>query len=103
MTVTRYLLVEKLSSDVGLSKREAKEFVENFFGEVCKTLSEGRKLKFSGFGSFELRNKRERVGRNPRTGQVAPISARRVVVFRAGQQLKNRVENSSYGRSGFAD
>lgn len=90
-TVTKAELVEKLFDELGLNKREAKEIVEQFFEEIKNALEAGREVKLSGFGNFGLRDKGERPGRNPKTGKAIPISARRVVTFRAGQKLKARV------------
>ncbi|PIP78316.1 MAG: integration host factor subunit alpha, partial [Gammaproteobacteria bacterium CG22_combo_CG10-13_8_21_14_all_40_8] len=77
---------------LGLNKREAKEIVELFFEEVRNSLEKGEQVKLSGFGNFDLRLKNQRPGRNPKTGEEIPISARRVVTFRPGQKLKARVE-----------
>ncbi|MCL4137134.1 UNVERIFIED_CONTAM: hypothetical protein GTU68_055335 [Idotea baltica] len=85
-------MAEMLFDELGLNKREAKEFVEQFFEEVRTALEAGHDVKLSGFGNFVLRNKSERPGRNPKTGEEIPISARRVVTFRPGQKLKTRVE-----------
>jgi integration host factor subunit alpha len=85
-------MAERLFAEVGLNKREAKEFVDAFFETIRKALEEGEQIKLSGFGNFELRSKNQRPGRNPKTGEEIPISARRVVTFRAGQRLKQRVE-----------
>jgi len=85
-------MAEMLFDELGLNKREAKEFVEQFFEEVRQALEAGHDVKLSGFGNFILRNKSERPGRNPKTGEEIPISARRVVTFRPGQKLKARVE-----------
>jgi integration host factor subunit alpha len=85
-------MAEKLYEELGLNKREAKELVEMFFEEVRAALEAGDQVKLSGFGNFDLRNKNERPGRNPKTGEQIPISARRVVTFRPGQKLKARVE-----------
>jgi integration host factor subunit alpha len=85
-------MAEKLYEELGLNKREAKELVEMFFEEVRAALETGDQVKLSGFGNFDLRNKNERPGRNPKTGEQIPISARRVVTFRPGQKLKARVE-----------
>ena len=90
-TVTKAHLVNRLSDKLGLNKHESKEFIEGFFSEIVGTLESGVSVKLSGFGNFVLRDKNERPGRNPKTGKVVPISARRVVVFRPGQKLKNRV------------
>ena len=92
MALTKAEMAEKLFEDLGLNKREAKELVEMFFEEVRAALENGRQVKLSGFGNFDLREKNERPGRNPKTGEEIPISARRVVTFRSGQKLKARVE-----------
>ncbi|PVZ71593.1 integration host factor subunit alpha [Pelagibaculum spongiae] len=92
MALTKAALAEKLFDDIGLNKRESKDFVESFFEEVRCALEEGEQVKLSGFGNFDLREKNERPGRNPKTGEEIPISARRVVTFRPGQKLKARVE-----------
>ena len=76
---------------LGLNKRASKEIVEAFFGEIRGSLENGEQVKLSGFGNFDLRDKNERPGRNPKTGEDIPISARRVVTFRPGQKLKSRV------------
>ena len=92
MALTKADMAEKLFEDLGLNKREAKALVEMFFEEVRAALENGRQVKLSGFGNFDLREKNERPGRNPKTGEEIPISARRVVTFRSGQKLKARVE-----------
>lgn len=92
MTLTKATMAERLFEELGLNKREAKEFVEIFFEEVRGALHEGQQVKLSGFGNFDLRDKNERPGRNPKTGEEIPITARRVVTFRPGQKLKARVE-----------
>lgn len=92
MALTKADMAEKLYEELGLNKREAKELVELFFEEVRSALEMGDQVKLSGFGNFDLRNKNERPGRNPKTGEEIPITARRVVTFRPGQKLKARVE-----------
>jgi integration host factor subunit alpha len=92
MALTKADMAAKLFDELGLNKREAKEMVEMFFEEVRAALENGRQVKLSGFGNFDLREKNERPGRNPKTGEEIPISARRVVTFRSGQKLKARVE-----------
>ena len=92
MALTKADMAEKLYEELGLNKREAKELVEMFFEEVRAALESGDQVKLSGFGNFDLRNKNERPGRNPKTGEEIPITARRVVTFRPGQKLKARVE-----------
>ena len=92
MALTKARMAETLFEELGLNKREAKELVELFFDEIRDTLADGDDVKLSGFGNFVLRTKNERPGRNPKTGEEIPISARRVVTFRPGQKLKARVE-----------
>ncbi len=92
MALTKADLVETLHNDLGLNKREAKDFVDLFFEELRQVLESGEDIKLSGFGNFQLRDKNERPGRNPRTGEMIPVTARRVVNFRAGQKLKSLVE-----------
>lgn len=92
MALTKADMAERLFDDLGLNKREAKELVEAVFEEVRGSLEVGRQVKLSGFGNFDLRDKNQRPGRNPKTGEEIPISARRVVTFRPGQKLKARVE-----------
>ncbi len=92
MALTKAGMAEKLYEELGLNKREAKELVDLFFEEIRAALEGGQQVKLSGFGNFDLRNKNRRPGRNPKTGEEIPISARRVVTFRAGQKLKARVE-----------
>jgi integration host factor subunit alpha len=92
MALTKAAMAEMLFDELGLNKREAKEFVDQFFEEVRVALEAGCDVKLSGFGNFVLRNKSERPGRNPKTGEEIPITARRVVTFRPGQKLKQRVE-----------
>ena len=90
--LTKAGMAEKLFDELGLNKREAKEVVELFFEEVRVSLEGNEQVKLSGFGNFDLRDKSERPGRNPKTGEEIPITARRVVTFRPGQKLKARVE-----------
>lgn len=92
MALTKAEMAEHLFEELGLNKREAKDMVEMFFEEIRLSLENGRQVKLSGFGNFDLREKKQRPGRNPKTGEEIPISARRVVTFRPGQKLKARVE-----------
>ena len=92
MALTKAEMAERLFEELGLNKREAKEIVEQFFEEIRGALEQGSQVKLSGFGNFDLRDKNERPGRNPKTGEEIPITARRVVTFRPGQKLKSRVE-----------
>lgn len=92
MALTKADMAERLFDELGLNKREAKELVEAFFEEIRSSLEQGEQAKLSGFGNFDLRSKNQRPGRNPKTGEEIPISARRVVTFKPGQKLKARVE-----------
>ena len=94
-TLTKAELAELLFEQVGLNKREAKDMVETFFDEIRNALERGEAVKLSGFGNFQLRDKPQRPGRNPKTGEEIPITARRVVTFHASQKLKGMVEDST--------
>ncbi|MDA8421385.1 MAG: integration host factor subunit alpha [Pseudomonadota bacterium] len=98
MALTKADLAESLFNELGLNKREAKEFVELFFEKIRETLENGESVKLSGFGNFGLRKKNPRPGRNPKTGEEIPISARRVVTFRASHKLKERVDLNAGSR-----
>lgn len=89
--LTKAQMAERLFDELGLNKREAKEIVETFFEELALCLERNEPVKLSGFGNFGLRDKSERPGRNPKSGQGVPIAARRVVTFHSGQKLKARV------------
>lgn len=97
MALTKADMAERLFEQVGLNKREAKEFVDAFFDALRDALVRGQQIKLSGFGNFDLRRKNQRPGRNPKTGVEIPISARTVVTFRPGQKLKERVESYTGG------
>jgi integration host factor subunit alpha len=92
MSLTKADIADRLFNEVGLNKREAKEFVDAYFEIIREALEVGENVKLSGFGNFQLREKNQRPGRNPKTGKEIPISARRVVTFRPGQKLRARVE-----------
>ena len=94
MTLTKAELSDLLFEKVGLNKREAKDLVDTFFEEIRTALEKGDSVKLSGFGNFQLRTKPQRPGRNPKTGEEIPISARRVVTFHASQKLKALVEGT---------
>jgi len=94
-TLTKAELAELLFEQVGLNKREAKDMVETFFDEIRNALERGESVKLSGFGNFQLRDKPQRPGRNPKTGEEIPISARRVVTFHASQKMKSMVDQMS--------
>ena len=98
MSLTKADIADRLFNEVGLNKREAKEFVEAYFEIIREALESGENVKLSGFGNFQLREKNQRPGRNPKTGEEIPISARSVVTFRPGQKLRARVE--AYVESG---
>ena len=91
-TLTKAELAEMLFDQVGLNKREAKDMVETFFDEISAALVRVESVKLSGFGNFLLRDKPQRPGRNPKTGEEIPISARRVVTFHASQKLKAQID-----------
>ncbi len=99
MTLTKAELADMLFEKVGLNKREAKDMVESFFEEIRIALETGDTVKLSGFGNFQLRDKPQRPGRNPKTGEEMPITARRVVTFHASQKLKSQVEDAHGGTS----
>ena len=94
-TTTRSTLSEAVFKNVGLSRNESSNLVDSVFSEILKTLTGGNDVKISSFGTFIVRNKRERIGRNPKTGQEVPISARQVVTFRASNVLKSKVDNKN--------
>lgn len=98
-TLTKAELADLLFEKVGLNKREAKDMVETFFEEIRTALESGVSVKLSGFGNFQLRDKPQRPGRNPKTGEEIPITARRVVTFHASQKLKSMVEAHYGGRT----
>ncbi|MEC8226358.1 MAG: integration host factor subunit alpha, partial [Pseudomonadota bacterium] len=87
MALTKADIAEHLFEKLGINKKDAKDLVEAFFEEIRSALEKGEQVKLSGFGNFDLRDKKERPGRNPKTGEDIPISARRVVTFRPGQKL----------------
>jgi|SRR5699024_5264098 len=93
-TLTKAELAELLFQHVGLNKREAKDIVDAFFEEIRETLARGDEVKLSGFGNFQVRDKSPRPGRNPKTGEVILIDARRVVTFHASQKLRSVVEQA---------
>ncbi|MDR2017256.1 MAG: integration host factor subunit alpha [Burkholderiales bacterium] len=98
-TLTKAELTELLFEQLGLNKREAKDMVERFFEEIRLSLEKGDTVKLSGFGNFQLREKAQRPGRNPKTGIDIPISARRVVTFHASQKLKAMVDEAANARN----
>ena len=97
--LTKAEMAEFLHQELGLSKKDAKNLVDSFFEEIRLALENNEPVKLSGFGNFELRDKRERPGRNPKTGEEVEISARRVVTFKPGQKLRDRVDEYARGLS----
>ncbi|MEH3035320.1 MAG: integration host factor subunit alpha [Sphingomonas adhaesiva] len=92
-TLTRADLSESLHRGVGLSRADSARLVEQILDKMCHALSQGENVKISGFGTFVLRDKGERVGRNPKTGVEVPIAPRRVLTFRASQMMRDRINN----------
>ena len=90
-TLTRADLAETINRKMGLSRAESLDLVESFLAHMCEAMSKGENVKISGFGSFVLRDKKERIGRNPKTGVEVPITPRRVMTFRASQLFKERI------------
>ena len=90
-TLTRADLAEALHREVGLSRADSAKIVEQVLGDMCEALANGENVKISGFGTFVLRDKGERVGRNPKTGVEVPIAPRRVLTFRASQMMRERI------------
>jgi integration host factor subunit alpha len=94
-TITRSQLGEAVYQEVGLSRNESAELFEAILDKISETLASGESVKLSSFGSFSVRSKSERIGRNPKTGEEVPILPRKVVVFRPSQVLKDRIRASS--------
>lgn len=90
-TITRADLAEAVYQDLGLSRKQSAQLVEEVLEEMLKTLEHGETVKISSFGNFSIRKKRERVGRNPKTGEEVPITPRKVMVFKASHVLKDRI------------
>ncbi|AKH41979.1 Integration host factor subunit alpha [Croceibacterium atlanticum] len=93
-TLTRADLAEAINRKMGLSRAESLDLVESILAKMCDSMAGGENVKISGFGSFVLRDKKERIGRNPKTGVEVPITPRRVMTFRASQKLKDRIAES---------
>ncbi len=92
--VTRAHLSEAVYQEVGLSRNESAELVETVLREISDTLTKGEAVKISSFGSFSVRQKGARIGRNPKTGEEVPITPRRVIIFRASDVLKSRIKSA---------
>ncbi len=101
-TVTRAQLSEAVYQEVGLSRNESAQLVETVLNEIAEALARGEMVKVSSFGSFAVRKKGRRIGRNPKTGKEVPINPRRVLVFRASHVLKDQI-NSALSKSGAAN
>jgi integration host factor subunit alpha len=99
-TVTRADLSEAVYQEVGLSRNESSDLVESVLNEISDALVRGEMVKISSFGSFTVRQKGERIGRNPKTGEEVPILPRKVLVFRASHVLKNRINGTLLSSSG---
>jgi len=99
-TVTRADLCEAVYQKVGLSRTESAELVENVIDQICDSIVRGESVKLSSFGSFLVRQKGERIGRNPKTGEEVPISPRRVMVFKPSNVLKQKINASLIGDDG---
>ena len=91
-TLTKAQMADLLYQEVGLNKRESKDMIDAFFDLISQRLISGEEVKLSGFGNFQIRVKAPRPGRNPRTGELIPIEARRVITFHASQKLKDQVQ-----------
>ncbi len=91
--LTKADMVDELTIRLRITRSEARQLVDGFFDEISQALSEGKEVKLSGFGNFELKDKKSRPGRNPKTGESVPVAARRVVTFKAGQKFRGRVED----------
>ena len=94
-TITKAEIVEYLHTQLGLNKSESKKLIEDFFNEIQDSLARNEEVKLSGFGNFELLDKKSRPGRNPKTGEEVTISARRVVTFRAGNKLRKKIDSQN--------
>ncbi len=94
-TLTRADLAETINRRMGFSRAESLDMVEEILAKMCEAMGNGENVKISGFGTFVLRDKKERVGRNPKTGVEVPITPRRVMTFRASQKLKDRIASGS--------
>lgn len=94
-TLTKADMIDHLSIRLRLPRQDARLIVDTFFSEISQNLAEGKEVKLSGFGNFELKDKKSRPGRNPKTGEEIPVKARRVVTFKAGQKLRSEIRPKS--------
>lgn len=95
-TLTRALIADELYRTIGLSHNESAELVEMFFEEILLCFEQGEEVKLTSFGTFKIRNKKERIGRNPKTGIEAKISSRKVVTFKPSRHIKEKIKNWKY-------
>lgn len=93
--LTKADMIDRLTIRLRITRQDARQIVDKFFEEISQSLAEGKEVKISGFGNFELKDKKSRPGRNPKTGESIPVQARRVVTFKAGQKFRTRVEMES--------
>ncbi|MCL1623874.1 integration host factor subunit alpha [Moraxella sp. Tifton1] len=93
--LTKADMIDRLTIRLRITRQDARKIVDNFFEEISQNLTDGKEVKISGFGNFELKDKKPRPGRNPKTGESVPIKARRVVTFKAGQKLRNHIDKQS--------
>ena len=91
-TLTKADMIDRLTIRLRMTRQDARKLVDTFFGEISQRLADGKEVKLSGFGNFELKDKKSRPGRNPKTGEVVAIKARRVVTFKAGQKFRRQIE-----------
>lgn len=98
-TLTKSEMMNHLMDNLGLTRQQSRAFVEAFFRELSDSLIAGQQVKLSGFGNFEIKDKNQRPGRNPKTGELVNVTARRVVTFKAGQKMRRSVETSLFGTS----
>lgn len=91
-TLTKADMIDRLTIRLRMTRQDARKLVDTFFGEISQSLADGKEVKLSGFGNFELKDKKSRPGRNPKTGEVVAIKARRVVTFKAGQKFRRQID-----------
>lgn len=93
--LTKADMVDQLTIRLRLTRQQARKLVDGFFEEISQSLADGKEVKLSGFGNFELKDKKSRPGRNPKTGESIPVEARRVVTFKSGQKLRGWVDSQN--------
>lgn len=96
-TLTKSEMMTYLMENLNMTRQESRCFIEQFFTQISDSLVAGHQVKLSGFGNFEIKNKKQRPGRNPKTGEIVNVSARRVVTFKAGQKMRRQVESRLFG------